>query len=303
MNATRDFFGEHLLNLATGNDNIVVVNCDLGEATRVMEFKKKFPERYIEAGIAEANAISIASGMSKEGLIPFVTSFGHFLTGKFLEIFQSVGLNNSNITLVGTHAGLAIGKDGPTQMGLRDIALMRLLPNVKIYQPINQNQTIDMLNEIISVNGPKYLRLNRQPQEFFKFEEKFSFGSPDQIVSGRDLLVMTQGAPTIEAFNSLKKINKNNLVGLSSISSLPINDDEYVELISKYKKVLVVEDHYKIGGISDVISRLIAENMIKVEFHTICVTDYGQSGDPSNLYKRYFLDSLSIEMKVLELLS
>lgn len=303
MKATRDFFGEHLLNLATNNDKIVVINCDLGEATRVLEFKKKFPERYIDAGIAEANAISIAAGMSKEGLIPFVTSFGHFLTGKFLEIFQSVGLNNSNITLVGTHAGLAIGKDGPTQMGLRDIALMRLLPNVKIYQPVNQNQTIDILNEIISINGPKYLRLNRQPQEFFKFDKKFSFGSPDQILSGKELLILTQGAPTIEAYNSLKKINNKDLVGLSSISSLPIDDEKYVKLISRYKKVLVIEDHYKIGGISDVISNLIAKNMLRVEFHTISVTDYGQSGDPSSLYKRYFLDSTSIEMKVSELLS
>jgi len=303
MKATRDFFGDYLLKLAKNNPKIVVVNCDLGEATRTLAFKDIYPERYIQAGIAEANAISISAGLAKEGLIPFVTSFGHFLTGKFLEIFQSIGLNNSNVVMVGTHAGLAIGKDGPTQMGLRDIALMRTLPNVRIYHPINPEQVAESLDEIVKVDGPKYLRLNRQPQEFFKLDNSINFGHGDLIFKGKDILVISQGAPTIEAYHAIKNLNYESKIGLLCISSMPINNDSYASIVSQYNKLLIVEDHFEIGGIADLVSRLISEKNINIEFNTINVSDYGQSGDPKDLYSRYNLDQKSIEKKLKKLLN
>jgi len=302
MKATRDFFGEYLIDIAAKDESIVVVNCDLGEATRTLAFKEKFPSRFIESGIAEANAISIAAGLSKNGLKPFVTSFGHFLTGKFLEIFQSIGLNNSNVILVGTHAGLAIGKDGPTQMGLRDIGLMRLLPNFSIYQPFNENQTKQAMDEMINKDGPKYLRLNRQPQDFFDFQNKFIFGHHDEVLRGEDLLLITQGAPTIEAFSAIDSVNGKANPGLVSLSSLPINQDKLADTITDYKKVLVIEDHYCLGGISDLVSRAISENNLNVDFHVLAVDDYGQSGSPEDLYKRYNLDKDGIVQKIYEIL-
>lgn len=298
MKATRDFFGEHLISLAELDSSIVVVNCDLGEATRTLDFKRKFPNRFIECGIAEANAISIASGLSKNGLKPFVTSFGHFLTGKFLEIFQSVGLNNSNVVLVGTHSGLAIGKDGPTQMGLRDVGLMRLLPNFSIYQPINEEQTHQSLNEIINKFGPKYLRLNRQSQDFFSYDEEFIFGNHSEIIIGEKLLVITQGAPTIEAYNAIKELHEKDSIGLTSIQSLPLNENNFIKSLENYQKILVVEDHYSSGGISDVVSRIIAENKLNILLKTLAVDDYGQAGSPEDLYKRYSLDKFGIQEKI-----
>ena len=298
MKATRDFFGEHLISLAELDSSIVVVNCDLGEATRTLDFKRKFPNRFIECGIAEANAISIASGLSKNGLKPFVTSFGHFLTGKFLEIFQSVGLNNSNVVLVGTHSGLAIGKDGPTQMGLRDVGLMRLLPNFSIYQPINEKQTHQSMNEIINKFGPKYLRLNRQSQDFFSYDEEFIFGNHSEIIIGEKLLVITQGAPTIEAYNAIKELHEKDSIGLTSIQSLPLNENNFIKSLENYQKILVVEDHYSSGGISDVVSRIIAENKLNILLKTLAVDDYGQAGSPEELYKRYSLDKFGIQEKI-----
>lgn len=298
MKATRDFFGEHLISLAELDSSIVVVNCDLGEATRTLDFKRKFPNRFIECGIAEANAISIASGLSKNGLKPFVTSFGHFLTGKFLEIFQSVGLNNSNVVLVGTHSGLAIGKDGPTQMGLRDVGLMRLLPNFSIYQPINEEQTHQSMNEIINKFGPKYLRLNRQSQDFFSYDEEFIFGNHSEIIIGEKLLVITQGAPTIEAYNAIKELHEKDSIGLTSIQSLPLNENNFIKSLENYQKILVVEDHYSSGGISDVVSRIIAENKLNILLKTLAVDDYGQAGSPEDLYKRYSLDKFGIQEKI-----
>lgn len=301
MTATRDFFGEYLLELGKQDESIVVVNCDLGEATRTLSFKNLFPERYIECGIAEANAISISAGLSKNGLKPFVTSFGHFLTGKYLEIFQSIGLNNSNVILVGTHSGLAIGKDGPTQMGLRDIGLIRLLPNFSIYQPFNQKQTHQSMDEMINKKGPKYLRLNRQPQEYFEYNKDFKFGKHDEIKKGNKVLVITQGAPTVEAFNAISSVDKNSEIGLISISSMPVDDGNLTKTISEYQTVLIIEDHYIYGGISDVISRLIAENNLNVNFSVLSVYDYGQSGSPQDLYQRYNLDKDGIEKKLNEL--
>lgn len=303
MSATRDFFGDHLVNLAAKNSKIVVVNCDLGEATRTLEFKNLYPDRYIEAGIAEANAISISSGLAKEGLIPFVTSFGHFLTGKFLEIFQSIGLNNANVTLVGTHAGLAIGKDGPTQMGLRDVALMRTLPNLKIYHPINSKQVGESLREIIKAKGPKYLRLNRQPQEYFELDSSFNFGCGDEIINGKEILVITQGAPTIEAYNAINNLDSEGNIGLLSVSTMPIDKKQYIRIISRYKTVLIIEDHFSIGGVADLIARLIAEENLNIRFYSIGIEDYGQSGDPKDLYLRYGLDQTSINKKLKELLN
>ena len=303
MKATRDFFGTKLLELADNDESIIVINCGLGEATRVLDFKESFPDRFFDVGIAEANAISIASGFSTQGLKPFVTSFGHFLTGKFLEIFQSIGLNNANVTLVGTHAGLAIGKDGPTQMGLRDIGLMRLLPNVRIFQPFNEYQTSSIMDQIVTLQGPKYLRLNRQPQEYFHYEEPFSFGKPDSILNGSDLLVIAQGAPTVEAHKAITKLDKKNRVGLISVSSLPLDSKSYIEQINQYSKILIIEDHYSVGGITDSILNLIAFNKLCVDIDCISVNDYGQSGDPNDLYERYNLDEIGIGKRVSKILN
>ena len=163
MKATRDWFGEALVAIAEADDKVVVVNCDLASATRTQKFKLMFPDRFVECGIAEANAIGVAAGLAQEGFRPFVASFAHFLTGKFLEIFQSVALNDAGVVLVGTHAGLAIGKDGPSQMGLRDLAVMRSLHNVQIMQPADGQETREMLRYLAASTAPAYLRLCRQP--------------------------------------------------------------------------------------------------------------------------------------------
>ena len=139
--------------------------CDLSSATKISQFKKVFPSRFFECGIAEANAIGIAAGLAQAGFRPFLAGFSHFLTGKFLEIFQSIGLNNTGVVLVGTHVGLAIGKDGPTQMGLRDIALLRTLPNVDILHPVDGIETDQVLRFITSNNRPCLLYTSPSPRD------------------------------------------------------------------------------------------------------------------------------------------
>jgi len=293
MKATRDWFGESLVKIGNEFSNVVVVNCDLGSATKTHKFRDAYPDRFFECGIAEANAVGIASGLAQEGFRPFLASFGHFLTGKFIEIFQSIGLNNSGVVLVGTHAGLAIGKDGPTQMGLRDLALMRTLDNFEILHPADGYETKQMLQYIASHNRPTYLRLCRQPQQEVHLKKnKFIFGQPSILNNGNDVVIFSMGGLIPVLMDSIPALQDKNInAEIVNVSSIPVKKKEIKRLARKVKKVFVLEDHFIKGGLSDEIGKILLEMDEKIHFASCGVTDYGQAASPSDLYKRYQLDT------------
>ena len=301
MKATRDWFGEALVAIAAADDKVVVVNCDLASATRTQKFKLMFPDRFVECGIAEANAIGVAAGLAQEGFRPFVASFAHFLTGKFLEIFQSVALNDAGVVLVGTHAGLAIGKDGPTQMGLRDLAVMRSLHNVQIMQPADGQETREMLRYLTANTVPAYLRLCRQPtREVHSEDYKFAFGCADVIRHGSGPVVFTMGgmvSVVLDAVDTLPATRRPSVVNVSSLPTTP--DDVLAVLEGSSGDVLVVEDHFAKGGLTDEIARILVGCPGIASFDSISVTDFGQAGDPDELYKRYCLDQASLARRFL----
>ncbi|MFC6087765.1 transketolase family protein [Saccharothrix lopnurensis] len=296
MKATRDWFGETLVDIAGEHDEVVVVNCDLGSATKALRFRQEFPERFFECGIAEANSIGLASGLAQEGLRPFVSSFGHFLTGKFLEIFQSVGLNDAGVVLVGTHAGLAIGKDGPTQMGLRDLALMRTLPNVEIIHPADGVETRRALEHIAAHRRPTYLRLCRQPQrEVHDESHRFEFGMPDVLCEGEDLAVFTMGGMVEVVLDSLEPLAEHGVrPTVVNQSSLPADREAVRALGRRHASVFVLEDHFVTGGVADEIGRILLELDRPPRFGVWGVPDYGQAAAPADLYARYRLDVPSV---------
>lgn len=296
MKATRDWFGAALVELGDSRSDIVVVNCDLGSATKTLAFRDHFPDRFFECGIAEANAIGVASGLAQEGFRPFVASFGHFLTGKFLEIFQSVGLNDAGVVLVGTHAGLAIGKDGPTQMSLRDIAVMRTLPNVEILHPADGTETREMLHYISTHRRPTYLRLCRQPQrEVHEAGYRFAFGYPDVLRAGEDIVVLTMGGVVESVLDSLDDLAAHGIhPTVVNLSSLPA-DSAAVRLLGRtHRGVLVIEDHFVTGGLADEVGRILLEADRPPRFTAWGVPDYGQAGAPDDLYARYRLDAPAV---------
>jgi transketolase len=303
MKATRDWFGEALIAAAETNDKVVVVNCDLASATRTQKFKFMFPDRFVECGIAEANAISIAAGLAQEGFRPFVASFAHFLTGKFLEIFQSVALNNAGVVLVGTHAGLAIGKDGPTQMGLRDLAVMRSLHNVRIMQPADGRETRQMLRYLTASTAPAYLRLCRQPtREVHTDDYAFAFGRVDVIRSGSGPVVFTMGgmvSVVLDAVELLPAAARPSVINVSSLPAAPA--DVLAALAGSSGHALVVEDHFAKGGLTDEIARILVGYPGVSSFDSVSVTDFGQSGDPDDLYERYCLDRAGLARRFLAL--
>lgn len=296
MKATRDWFGEALVTAAEADDRVAVVNCDLASATRTQKFKVSFPDRFVECGIAEANAISVAAGLAQEGFRPFVASFAHFLTGKFLEIFQSIALNNAGVVLVGTHAGLAIGKDGPTQMGLRDLAVMRSLHNVQIMQPADGQETREMLRYLTASVAPAYLRLCRQPtREVHSADYEFAFGRTDILRRGRGPVVFTMGGMVPVVLDAVDALPATTGLSVVNVSSLPVVPADVLAAVADSSgDVLVVEDHFAKGGLTDEIARILVGRPGVASFDSISVTDFGQAGDPDDLYERYCLDRVSL---------
>jgi len=300
MKATRDWFGETLVKIGEENEKVIVVNCDLGSATKTSQFKKIFPSRFFECGIAEANSIGIAAGLAQEGFRPFLSGFGHFMTGKFLEIFQTIGLNNSGVVLVGTHVGLAIGKDGPTQMGLRDLALLRTLPNIEIVHPADGIETDQIIRFIASHERPTYLRLCRQSlQEVHDSSYQFHFGKPDILRHGDDVVIFSMGGTIPVLMKSVPMFEKRGInPTIVNISSLPFCIESIKDLILPIRKVFVVEDHFVKGGLFDEIAKIILSIKEFVLCSGLGVPDYGNSGDPKDLYRRYDLDEEGIVTKV-----
>ena len=292
MKATRDWFGETLADIGESHENVVVVNCDLGSATKTLAFRDRAPDRFVECGIAEANAIGIAAGLAQEGFRPFVASFGHFLTGKYLEIFQSVGLNHAGVVLVGSHAGLAIGKDGPTQMGLRDLAVMRSLPNLEILHPVDGVETQQMLSYLVGHDRPSYLRLCRQPQrELHGKDYRFRFGQPDVLRQGSGVVVFSMGGMLEVILDAVPDLLARGIdPTVVNVSSLPVDADAVRAIASAHAATFVIEDHHLVGGLADELAPILLSMAEPPRVKLWGVPDYGQAAAPDDLYARYRLD-------------
>jgi transketolase len=302
--ATRDGFGHELLDLGKKSNNIIVLSADLSKATRTDKFQKEYPERFFECGIAECNAIGIASGLSENGYYPIFSSFASFLTGKYDVIRVSAAYSNATMLLVGTHSGMAIGKDGVTQMGLEDISLMRSLPNMKVYQPATYNQCREMLRLIVEEKGPSYLRLGRQPvNELFTSNEKILLGKIQEVKVDKqsEICFVSSGcvlSDVIEAQEKLKLLGYNSTV-LNVHTIKPFDTETLLKHVSKNKIVVTVEDHSIIGGIGSAVCEILSENMPKKVLRIGLRDIFPESGAPKDLYSKYKLDSKGIVESVL----
>ncbi|RYZ98367.1 MAG: transketolase family protein, partial [Proteobacteria bacterium] len=192
--ATRQAFGESLAKLGEKHAHIVVLDADLAKSTKSELFAKKFPNRFFEMGISEANMIGVGAGLALEGKVPFICSFGAFVTGRFDQIRMSVSYSEANVRIVGTHAGVAIGEDGHSQMALEDVACLRTLPKMTVLQPADDIETAAMVEELITHPFPAYLRLTRQNvPRVHKEGTVFKIGKIQPIKAGKDVLVLATG--------------------------------------------------------------------------------------------------------------
>lgn len=294
-NATRASFGDALADLGKEFKSVVVLDADLSKSTKSESFSKIAPERFFQMGIQEANMIGVAAGMAFSGKIPFLCSFGAFLTGRFDQIRVTVGYANANVRLVGTHAGVGIGEDGCSQMALEDLACMRTLPGMAVLQPADDVETKAMMRYLIDHNGPAYIRLTRQNViNVHDAKYKFRFGKADQILDGKDAVVFATGGVVGNAYAAIKNLESEGLsVGLVNIHSVkPFDKEAVMNWSQKVKHIFTLEDHNIIGGLGGVVAETMAEIGSPARLHRLGVQDvYGESGTPEALYEKHGLDA------------
>lgn len=302
--ATREAYGDALVNLGKLNPNIVVLDAEVANSTFENKFQKAFPNRFFEMFIAEENMMSVALGLSKIGYVPFVSTFAAFLTQTYDQI-RMAQYSKPNLKIVGSHAGVSIGADGPSQMGLEDIAMMRSILNSVVFYPSDAISTKKIVKLMSDNSGLFYLRTTREKlPTIYTEKEQFEIGGlkihasykPARSIK-KKVLVITAGITLHEAFKAQKKLIKKNveivIVDLYCIK--PLNNKLLSQLISRYKNVIVVEDHYPYGGIGEAISSLITMHKLKIKnlIH-LAVNKIPTSGTPNQLLSFEEIDEKAI---------
>jgi len=307
--ASRLAFGEELRRLGEIDDRIVALDADLSKSTCTNLFAEVFPKRFFNMGIAEANMIGTAAGLANAGMIPYAASFACFLTGRFDTIRMSVSFSGTNVRLIGTHSGVGIGEDGHSQMGLEDLSLMRVLPNMTVYQPGDEADTLKFMQWSLKHKGPIYMRLTRQglPALVRSSEDGFAPGKWDVLESLTEktkIVMMATGglvAPAIEAADLLmEKLGEGSVCIVNANWIQPFDEIFLQKASSNTQRLLVtLEDHYKAGGLGGVVAEYISTLSNSPKLLRIGVEGFGQSGSPEANYDHYGFTPEKISVKIL----
>lgn len=292
---TRSGFGAGLFELGKQNENVVALCADLTGSLKMDAFAKDFPERFFQAGIAEANMIGVGAGLALNGKIPFVGSFAAFVTGRvYDQIRQAVAYSETNVKIAASHAGITLGEDGATHQILEDIGLMKMLPNMVVINPCDYNQTKAATIAAGNYVGPVYLRFGRPGvPNFTPEDQKFEIGKAVKMVEGSDVTIFATGHLVWEALQAAETLEnegiKAEVINIHTIK--PLDVEAVLESAAKTKAVVCAEEHFIAGGMGESIASTLAANApAPVEF--VAINDkFGQSGTPSALMKAYGLDA------------
>ena len=301
--ATRQSYGEELAKLGEENKDIVVLDADLSTATKTGIFAEKFPDRFINVGIAEQNLMGIAAGLSTFGKITYASTFAVFAAGRAYEqIRNSIAYPKLNVKICATHAGITVGEDGATHQMLEDLSLMRALPNMTVMCTSDDIQTRWAIREIANINGPVYLRLCRMATPvIYDVTDKFEIGKGIQIGDGTDASIIATGVTVSEALKAGEILKENGVnVRVIDIHTIkPIDRELIVKCAKETKRIITVEDHNIIGGLGTAVCEVLAEEYpTKVE--RMGIPDcFGRSVKAEELMKYYKIDSMAIVNKVL----
>ncbi|MBU6340516.1 MAG: transketolase family protein [Bacteroidetes bacterium] len=296
--ATRDGFGEGLLELGKQNPKVVALTADLLESLQMHHFKNAFPERFFQVGIAEANMIGIAAGLAIGGKIPFTGTFANFSTGRvYDQIRQSVAYSHKNVKICASHAGLTLGEDGATHQILEDIGMMRMLPGMVVINPCDANQTKAATMAIADYYGPVYLRFGRPAWPVFTpADQKFEIGKALMLAEGSDVSIFATGHLVWTAIEAAKELAAEGIscevINIHTIK--PLDETAILDSVSKTKAVVVAEEHQRNGGLGDAIANLLVHNLpVPIEY--VGVKDsFGESGKPVELLEKYGLGKKDI---------
>ena len=296
--ATRQSYGEELAKLGEENKDIVVLDADLTTATKTGIFAEKFPDRFINVGIAEQNLMGIAAGLSTFGKIPYASTFAVFAAGRAYEqIRNSIAYPKLNVKIVATHAGITVGEDGATHQMIEDLSLMRTLPNMTVMCTSDDIQTKWAVREISKIDGPVYLRLCRMATPIiYDVTEEFEIGKGVQIGQGTDASIIATGATVAEALKAQEILKEDGIdvrvIDMHTIK--PIDRELIIKCAKETKRIITVEDHNIIGGLGSAVCEVLSEEYpTKVE--RMGIPDcFGRSGKAEELMKYYKIDSSAI---------
>jgi transketolase len=294
---TRSGFGDGILEAAIANANVVALTADLAGSLKLGGFIKAFPERFVQVGIAEANMIGIAAGLTIGGKIPFTTTFANFSTGRvYDQIRQSVAYSGKNVKICASHAGLTLGEDGATHQILEDIGMMKMLPGMTVVVPCDYNQTKAATKAIAEYEGPVYLRFGRPVWPIFTQESDFVLGKAQIFCEGTDVSIFACGHLVWKAIEAGKILQEKGIsVEIINIHTIkPLDEAAIIASISKTKCAVTCEEHNVLGGLGDSIAQVAAKNLpIPIEY--IGTNDtFGESGKPTELLTKYGLEAANI---------
>ena len=302
--ATRQSYGETLEKLGEKYSDIVVLDADLATATKTINFAKKFPERFFDMGIAEANMMSTAAGMATTGKVPFASTFAVFAAGRsYDQIRNSICYPNLNVKICSTHSGITVGEDGATHQMLEDISMMRTLPNMKVLSPADDIETKWAIEEAYKQKGPVYVRLSRLATPIIYDEnQNFEFGKMIQIGNGIDATIFASGDVLAEALKAKEILAKTKGIDIRVVdvhTIKPIDEDMIVKCAKETKRLISIEDHNVIGGLGSAISEVLTSKY-PAQLERIGINDeFGRSGKAEELVEFYGLSAEKIVEKFL----
>lgn len=301
--ATRESFGEALVKIAEENDRVVVLDADLAAATKTGIFKKAFPERFFDCGIAESNMIGIAAGLATCGKIPFAASFAMFSAGRaFEQVRNSVAYPHLNVKIAGSHAGISTGEDGATHQCLEDIALMRTIPGMTVINPCDHYEMLGAVKAMAEIDGPCYVRLGRLAVESVNNNDdyKFELGKGVQLRDGSDVTIIATGLMVQEAIKASDSLKEQGIsarvINIHTIK--PIDEEIIIKAAKETGKIVTCEEHNVIGGLGEAVCAVLSEKC-PTPVKRIGVYDrFGHSGPAVDLLKEFGLSAENIEAEV-----
>ena len=295
---TRSGFGAGLTELGRTNPDVVALCADLIGSLKMDQFIKENPERFFQVGIAEANMMGIAAGLTIGGKIPFTGTFANFSTGRvYDQIRQSIAYSGKNVKICASHAGLTLGEDGATHQILEDIGLMKMLPGMVVINPCDYNQTKAATIAIADYDGPVYLRFGRPAVPIFTpADQKFEIGKAVQFTEGTDVTIVATGHLVWEALEASKALNEQGIsaevIDIHTIK--PLDKKAILDSVAKTGCIVTAEEHNYMGGLGESVARVLAQNQPTPQEFVATQDTFGESGTPAQLMQKYGLDSATI---------
>ncbi len=302
--ATRESYGNALVELGKEHDNLVVLDADLAAATKTGVFKKAFPDRHIDCGIAECNMVGIAAGLATTGMVPFVSSFAMFAAGRaFEQVRNSVGYPHLNVKIGATHAGISVGEDGATHQCNEDIALMRTIPGMTIINPADDVEAKAAVKAAYELDGPVYLRFGRLAVPVINDnpDYKFEIGKGITLRDGKDITIVATGLCVNSALEAAKLLKADGIdarvINIHTIK--PLDEELIIKAAKETKRIVTVEEHSIIGGLGGAVSECLSTHY-PVPVQRIGVEDvFGESGPAVKLLEKYGLDGNGVYKKII----